>query len=64
MYGTFCPVADAIVPVNEFGIDDWCGGIHVSRYVWDGKQWDRIPLSDPVPKALLEKPENFSEDGI
>lgn len=76
-YGAHCYTADAIVPLDEFGDCDWCGGNHTRRYVWGETErrnngfgeavsygWMPIPLTDPVPSALIEKPENFSEDGI
>lgn len=68
--GAFCSVADAIVPVPEDGICEWCGGVHVSRYewVWDESQgrniWQGVLLSDPISRSLIEKPENYSEDGL
>lgn len=70
-YGGMCYTADAIVPIPDDGTCEWCGGAHLRRYVWTWAadplnrwEWRSIPLDDPLPRVLLEKPENFSEDGI
>jgi hypothetical protein len=70
-YGAFCNTADAIVPLYAPEYEcDWCGSRHhFIRYTWntETRTWDNIN-TDPGYQAVMdkeiEKPENFSEDGL
>lgn len=60
--GGFCVTADAIVPIPEDGICEWCSGNrHFIRYRWTGEKWETIQHDDGVTKALADKPENFAD---
>lgn len=63
--GGFCYTADAIVPIPEDGVCDWCDGRHFVRYRWnaDTREWDTVSYAS-VDGPAIEKPENYSEDGI
>lgn len=63
--GAYCYTAAAIVPVPEDGICEWCGSRHMIRYshTWTGEKWEWQTVNYDPPR-YIEKPENYSEDGM
>lgn len=59
--GAFCLTVDAIVPIPESGWCEFCGSRHhFIRYRWTGTEWQVIGYDD----RRVEKPENYTDDGI